>query len=168
MTQSNHALVEQHAAQAKAHLAALSAEIQKFASANVDLKNPTPDTLNKLINEQRRLLATGGSYTGTGSANFATAFIWSSTELTLTFDGNVTRKFNGTSWGVGLGGGVSWGAGVFNVPPEELVGNCSFQQNLAAALTQISFWNDRGMVGSFQGGGLGVVASITGGSGEWK
>lgn len=76
--------------------------------------------------------------------------------------------FHGTEWGVGLGGGISWGVGVFSVPPQKLVGNCSFQQNIAADLCQITFWNDSGALGSFQGGGLAVAVSITGGSGNWK
>ncbi|HEY2294439.1 MAG TPA: hypothetical protein VGM86_27385 [Thermoanaerobaculia bacterium] len=124
--------------------------------------------LRKLISDQRQLPAADAVYTGLGHATFATAFIWSTTQVKLLFENGSELQFDGTSWGIGLAGGISWGAGLFGVPPDKLIGSCNYQQNLTAVFSQVTFWNDNGALGSFQGASIGVGGSATGGGGSWK
>lgn len=77
--------------------------------------------------------------------------------------------FNGTMWGLGLGGGVSYGALTLTVPPAQLNNLAgSFQITNAAALVTVQFWNsNNGYIGNYSGPALAVAAGVFGGSGTW-
>ncbi|GAA5528177.1 hypothetical protein [Herpetosiphon gulosus] len=129
------------------------------------LKQSFPD-VNKNAPEK---LAASSTTTATGSATFATAFIYGTCTCDLTFDNGQKTHFYGTMWGIGLGGGTSAGAYI-GVPANQLVGDCSFQvtvvSGVAGAVT-IQFWRGNDYLGNFTGAALAVAASVTGGSGEW-
>lgn len=119
---------------------------------------------------QRHLNPTAVSSTINAQATFATAFIYGTLSINNASSQGYAISFYGTMWGLGFGGGTTWGALTLTVPPNELNGmECSFQVTTAPSLVTIQFWNDQyGYVANFSGAGLSVGAGITGGKGTWK
>lgn len=110
-------------------------------------------------------------HTAHGTTTFATAFIWGTVDCNLTFDSGESMNFNGTHWGVGLGGGTSYGVAVFSVPARSLVGGGTYEVHSQAGIAgyvQVNFFKDGSLVGNFTGAALAVNVSIGGGSGTWK
>ena len=144
---SDHVL-DDYAAKAAEALAALRGEHARFDNAD---------------------LAPATTYTYKGNFVFAAAFVWMkvSTNNPITFSDGTVKSFSGTCWGLGLGGGTSWGGGSFSVPPSTL-GDCNIQVAIASIAVQISFWNGGTPIGIFAGGGLGVGGAAGGGSGKWS
>lgn len=101
-------------------------------------------------------------------ATFATAFIYGTLEITAVYQGYNIR-FYGTMWGLGFGGGTTWGALTLTLPATQLNNlECSFQVTTAASSVTIQIWNDpNGYVANFTGAGLSIGAGITGGNGKW-
>lgn len=117
---------------------------------------------------QRHADLAATSETVQAQATFATAFIYGTLEITAVYQGYNIR-FYGTMWGIGFGGGTTWGALTVTLPASQLNNlECSFQVTTAPGLVTIQIWNDQnGYVANFSGGGLSVGAGITGGSGKW-
>ena len=73
-------------------------------------------------------------------------------------------KYKGTSWGLGIGYGTSFGTGVFNRKPKDLIGlKCNIELLFAiigAGVIQTSFWDGSELIGAMDfiggGGGAGV------------
>lgn len=73
-------------------------------------------------------------------------------------------KYKGTSWGLGVGYGTSFGTGVFSYKPKDLIGlKCNIELAFAiigAGAIQTSFWEDGQLIGAMDfiggGGGAGV------------
>lgn len=129
------------------------------------LKQAFPDADKNAPNQ----LTAASTSTATGTATFATAFIYGTCECILTFDNNQKIRFYGTMWGIGLGGGTSAG-GYIGVPINQLVGDCSFQVTVVSGVggaVTIQFWRGNDYLGNFTGAALAVAASVTGGSGTW-
>ena len=114
--------------------------------------------------------AAGGIFNATGQVTFATAFIYGTASADITFDDGTKMHFYGTMWGLGLGGGTSWGGAAFAVTPQQLLGTCSFEIHSVAGVggeVSITWWNGSQLLGTFIGAALAVSVSVTGGSGEW-
>ncbi|HEY0023856.1 MAG TPA: hypothetical protein VGB24_13130 [Longimicrobium sp.] len=109
-----------------------------------------------------------GMHGATGSVTLATAFIWGTVVAQLRFDDGTSMEFNGKHWGVGLGGGIVWGAGVFNVNPSELTGWGTYTVGTGGGTLNITFYKNDLPVGTFAGAGLSVGPAVVGGSGEWR
>jgi hypothetical protein len=81
-------------------------------------------------------------------------------------------KFKGTSWGVGLGYGTSFGTGMFNYEPSTLIGmkvNIELFFIIAGGgIIQTTFWDEGRVIGAmdFLGGGGG--AGVFWGSGKFS
>lgn len=109
-------------------------------------------------------------YPAHGQVTFATAFIWGTVAADLTFDTGEKMHFDGKHWGIGLGGGTSYGAAVFSIPPRELVGGGTYEVHSQATVggyVQVNFFKNNTPVGTFTGAALAVNLSIGGGSGTW-
>jgi hypothetical protein len=121
-------------------------------------------------NQRHLNRAAAASTTMNAQATFATAFIYGTLSIGNASSQGYSISFYGTMWGIGFGGGTTWGALTFTVPLSELNGmECSFQVTTAPSLVTIQFWNDQyGYVANFSGGGLSIGAGITGGKGTWK
>ena len=121
-------------------------------------------------NQRHLNRAATASTTINAQATFATAFIYGTLSINNASSQGYAISFYGTMWGIGFGGGTTWGALTLTVPPSELNGmECSFQVTTALSLVTIQFWNDQyGYVANFSGAGLSVGAGITGGKGTWK
>jgi hypothetical protein len=106
-----------------------------------------------------------------GVVNFATAFIYGTLTADLTFDGSGEKiHFSGSHWGLGLGGGTSYGVAAFSVPPRALMGEGTYEvHSLAggAGYVSVIFQKNGRLVGAFMGAALAVNASVAGGSGTW-
>jgi hypothetical protein len=127
------------------------------------------DQIQTLARTNQRLgEAAVAAETVEAQATFATAFIYGTLEITATYQGKRIR-FYGTMWGVGLGGGTTWGALTLTLPVSQLNNlECSFQLTTAPALVEIQTWNDQyGYVANFTGAGLAIGAGVTGGTGKW-
>jgi hypothetical protein len=118
-----------------------------------------------------KLAAPLREWTATGQVSFATAFIYGTLTADLTFQTGEKMNFNGSHWGLGLGGGTSYGIAGFTVPPRQLVGEGTYEvHSLAggAGFVQVIFFQNNKPVGVFTGAALAVNASVAGGSGTWK
>jgi len=113
--------------------------------------------------------APGKLYTYKGAFTFAALFVWTQikTNAPVTFSDGTTRSFLGNCYGVGLGGGISWGGGSFSVAPSDL-GDCRITVAISSIVVTIEFWRNGVPIGSFVGGGLGVGATTGAGSGTWS
>ncbi|HEY0023855.1 MAG TPA: hypothetical protein VGB24_13125 [Longimicrobium sp.] len=119
---------------------------------------------------EQRLQGAGAEWTAAGTCTFATAFIWGNVSADLTFSTGEQMNFYGEHWGLGLGGGTSYGAAVFSMPPAALVGGGTYEVHSVAGVggfVQVVFFRDGGAVGVFTGAALAVNASVGGGSGTW-
>lgn len=144
---------------------------EEFESYTVQARE-TVDALTQQLRElaesNQELLAKNETYTATGSATFAAAFIWGNLTLQLRYSTGENVRFYGEHWGVGLGGGISWGGAVLTVSPRELLGEGSYQATVTSAGTAIHLWRGRQYLGFFAGAGLSVGAMAVGGSGKWS
>lgn len=134
----------------------------------------THEQLRSVADANRALIDAKASttYEAYGQINFATALIWGVTEARLTFsDGDVKLRFYGEQWGLGFGAGTSFGAAVFAVPPQQLIGTeCAFQASsvaVGAGGVTVTWLQNGRFLGTFVGGSLGIGASNTGGHGKW-
>jgi hypothetical protein len=104
------------------------------------------------------------AYWCTGTLNLTSVFINTGIKINnLEFkDFSEVLKFKGTSWGLGVGYGTSFGTGVFYDPPRNLIGK-KVNIELAffivgAGVIQTSFWEGSMLCGAmdFVGGGGGA------------
>jgi hypothetical protein len=110
--------------------------------------------------------------TFTGQATFATAFIYGTCACDVTTRNGTRLHFYGTHWGLGLGGGTSWGGGTFGyLNPDQIVGDCSYEIHSISGVggyVQITWWRGSQLLGTFIGAALAVSANVSGGSGKWS
>jgi len=147
--------ISEYIAQSKANATATITQIKRLASGNQ--------------HHIAAMASANTSWTVGAQCNFATAFIYGTCEITNASYQNYNMQFSGTMWGLGLGGGTSYGALTSTLPPDQLNKlNCSFQVTAAAAAITVQIWDDaHGYVANFTGGALAVYVGITGGSGSW-
>lgn len=110
--------------------------------------------------------ATSSEYWCTGTLTLTSVIINTGIKLNnLEFnDYPEVLKFKGTSWGLGVGYGTSFGTGVFSYKPKDLIGlKCNIELAFAiigAGAIQTSFWKDGELFGAMDfvggGGGAGV------------
>jgi hypothetical protein len=114
--------------------------------------------------------AKAAAYTANGQVAFAEVFIWTKvyTNPYFTFSSGEKVRFEGESWGIAFGGGVTWMVGTFTVPPSQLIGDVTFNFNSAGGQTNLNFWRGSTYLGSAVGAGLGVSIGVTGGSGKFS
>jgi hypothetical protein len=108
--------------------------------------------------------------TANGVVTFATAFIYGTVTADLTFDSGEKIHFYGTHWGLGLGGGTSYGVAAFSVSPRSLMGEGTYEVHSLAGVggyVSVIFHKDGNLVGAFMGAALAVNASVAHGSGTW-
>jgi hypothetical protein len=145
-------LAQYHALSRKIHEAQVK-ELRALFAANKRLIEGTADT----------------AYTISAQAVFATAIIYGTVAIqNASYQGyNIT--FNGQVWGLGFGGGTSYGALTLTVPPAQLNNlECDCTCAFAGGSTTISFSNKQyGKFGIYAGTGVGVGLSAAHGSGEW-
>lgn len=123
--------------------------------------------LQSLIEANKELSSTPAG-TSSGHMVFATAFIWGKVQAVTNYEGR-DLEFNAEQWGVGFGGGITWGGFVFNVSVAELIqGSCVVNVLATAVACNANWWRGSKYLGSYVGGGLGVGFSITGMSGSWE
>ena len=101
---------------------------------------------------------------------FAEAFIYTkvySNDRGFKLPSGAYASFDGTSWGVALGGGVTWMVATFFVPESEIFGDVTFNFNSAGGSTNLNFFKGSTPIGFAVGLGLGVSIGVTGGSGTF-
>ena len=77
--------------------------------------------------------------------------------------------FDGDGWGVGVGGGVAWFGGWFNIPPNELIGmEVDYSIEETGPGISFAFTNNGTGIGLLQATGIAVGAGIFGGSGTFR
>lgn len=106
-------------------------------------------------------------YVATGSVSFSTAFIWGIVVAQLQFKDGPAVQFDGRHWGVGFGGGISWGVALFSVPASQLEGGGHYSIVSVPGLLTATFYKDDRPVGIFTGSGLSVGPLAAGGWGKW-
>ena len=107
-----------------------------------------------------------------GSIDYAAYFIGG--KLTLPYLefpslGDRRIKFEGTAWGLGLGGFYLYGGGPF-AHPDTCLGDASFEIHgaaVAGGTVQVTFWNSSGALGVTTAVGGGAGAAIMGGTGKF-
>lgn len=152
MSDQDREMSDHYLAVAQQTFDAIQAEIKELAEANKSL-----------------LEENAASYRFVGTTTFATAFIWGTIVTDATYvDSGKKVKFDGSHWGVGLGGGISVGVGTFTVPPAELAGGASYQITTTPVVVNIHWWRGKQYLGVFVGAPLAVGAMAVGGSGTWK
>jgi len=108
-------------------------------------------------------------YEASGKAVFAVIVIYTKLQVDLDFTTGDKLQYNGDIWGLGFpGGGISWGHGWFEIPPNQLIGNATVQVSLTPLTTEITFWKDGRYAGIFVGGGIAVASFNGGGSGSFQ
>lgn len=121
---------------------------------------------------QERNLTPSDAHGAHGVLSISSYVIFGSVSIHLTYTDSGRRvKFEGRSWGVGVGGVTTAGGGVW-VAPAVLVGGCSFHVQFLAVhggVAQVTCWRDNfGVLGQFTGGGVGGGLTEMGGSGTWS
>lgn len=146
-------------------------DISAFAAQSQETATATVKQINEIATANKRHIeaAADSSYTIGAQASFATAFIYGTLSINNASYQGYNISFYGTMWGVGFGGGTSYGALTLTVPPSQLNGlKCSFQVTNAAVGVTIQVWCDQyGYVANFTGAALQVGFGVTGGSGTW-
>ncbi len=104
-----------------------------------------------------------------GQFGLSSALIYSRifTDPTLNFDDGSKLEFEGSAWGIGLGGGVIWMGGNMLLPSDQLAGDIDFKFMTNPAVTIIEFYKNGSPAGSLAGGGINVQAGIFTGTGTF-
>lgn len=139
------------------------------------------DAMNKSIvdlsNANARLLKADETWDCTGEVDFSAILVHTGVRIEdMRFDSGEVLEFDGTGWGIGLGAsGKSIGAGIFNVPPSDLLRRDKVKMQvffLAAVIggVEITFWNENAneYLGIFAAGSIGGGAGSFGGDGKFK
>lgn len=81
-----------------------------------------------------------------------------------------TLTFTGDGFGLGVGGGVGWFTGAFELSPAELVaaGEVDYTIGMSGPATAVTFTLNGNVIGSLVAGGISVGAGIFGGSGTFS
>lgn len=123
-----------------------------------------------------RLLKADETWDCTGELDISAVLVHTSVRIEdMRFDDGSVLEFDGTGWGVGLGAtGKSIGAGIFNVPPSDLLRRDKVKIQvffLAAGIggVEVSFWNENASeyLGVFAAGSIGAGAGSFGGDGKF-
>jgi len=146
------------------------AELAHFHTLSRQIHEAQVKELRALFAANKRLIEGAvTSYTIAAQAVFATAVIYGTVAIqNASYQGyNIT--FNGQAWGLGFGGGTSYGSLTLTVPPNQLNNlECNCNCGFAGGSTTINFSNNQyGQFGVYFGTGFGVGLSATHGSGEW-
>jgi hypothetical protein len=131
----------------------------------------TAEQIKSIMSANKHLTeAKAAVYLASGMVAFAEAFLLTrvATNPYFTFSSGEKVRFEGYSWGPGFGGGVTWMAATFTVPPSELIGDVGFNFNSVGGQTNLNFWRGSTYLGSAVGAGLGVSIGVTGGSGKFS
>ncbi len=110
-------------------------------------------------------------YNCTGELSIAFAIIYNQLSISsMNFDDPVAHlTFEGDGWGVGIGGGVAWFTGWFNISPTQLIGaEADYQVFNSGPGVGVDFQIDGVPVGSLIAAGIAVGSGIFAGSGTFN
>ena len=121
---------------------------------------------------QERDLKPSDAFGAHGVLSIASYVFFGSVSIDMTYTDSGKRvKFEGRSWGVGVGGVTTAGGGPW-VSPALLVGGCNFHVQFLAVhggVAQVTCFRDNiGVLGQFTGAALGGGVTEMGGSGTWS
>ncbi len=105
---------------------------------------------------------------GAAHVAFAQVLFFGSVSATVNCDAGGQCDFGAMIWGLGVGSTISWGKFWSDVSPDKLAGDCSFSIEATPVACSMQFWRDGVYLGTYAGGGFGVGATTSGGSGTWK
>lgn len=125
------------------------------------------ESLRRYVDANQHIIQSVNEEIGyTGSADFAAAFVYEQVRIKMNFDDKVKFGFDGTAWGVGLGGGISAGGGWSFVPLSDLAGDVDFSFAVGFASVTVNMYRNEKHIASFLGAGLNIGAATGGGSGK--
>lgn len=137
------------------------------------------EKIGQLLRSQAKMAALAKSKTveaapaqvdASGSAHvvFAQVLFFGSVSVTVNCDAGGQCDFGAMIWGLGIGSTISWGKFWSDVSADELAGDCSFSIEATPFACTMQFWRAGVYLGTYAGGGFGVGATTSGGSGTWK
>lgn len=111
---------------------------------------------------------TSGNYGCEAQIAIASAAIrsWIYTNPCLNFDNGRTLRFEAETWGLAVGAGVVWMKGSTYLPPDELLGEVTFQF-AGGPICELTWWKNGRIAGFLLGGGLAVHGGHFGGTGRF-
>jgi hypothetical protein len=126
--------------------------------------------IRKLTKSTSKEITTTNYCTGEVSVAFVVFYNFLNIE-SMNFDGySETLTFTGDGFGLGVGGGVAWFTGAFELSPAELVaaGEIDYTVGMSGAATVVTFTLNGNVIGNLVAGGISVGAGVFGGSGTFS
>jgi hypothetical protein len=127
--------------------------------------------LREMVQANKHLLEESESptlYSVTGTLHIAFVVVWNQLTIDKMEDDGLNLTFEGSGWGVGIGGGVAGFTGAFTIPPSQLLGEASYNIFMTGPGTVVDFLKGGKYVGSIVAAGLSVGIGNFVGSGTFS
>ena len=153
MERPDQATMDFHAAQAQQRLRGGLQQAKAIAESHRHLIDADLD----------QTLAEGFSCSGTITV---TSLFFFKIDITMTC-GTSKLDYTGSGGMLGAGTGTAWGSASFSVPFSEIVGDAAYEAHFTPVYIGINWFRNNIRIGTFNAGGIGVIAGVGGGSGDF-
>jgi len=147
------------------------ATLDQFAAQTARRHAATGKLIRQLADSHSRLLDPGASpqtFTCNGLLSIEYIVVYNHVMIeNMEFSDGTVLGFDGSGWGIGVGGGIAWGAGSFFIPPAQLIGDVSYVVQGFGPGVSVTFFQSGNLVGSFTAGGIAVGAGTFSGTGTF-